>query len=349
MITFTEKTNSAHSHSLDKTKRNILLIGKAETKNKAKIILNPMTIENAEHLYGLSSDLTNAYRTSFNIANDAVIYTINCPLYTDFIEIMDTVTQYNFDFIVPLDIYFRDSFYNPSLDKQVSFTGYILEKLRASNSDTVLVMTDYNSSLYDDMDMYMAEMNTIFEIFESEYNSTINNCGNNLIFVLNNFTEDTPSNAILAASLSAFSFDKYPANLKFKTYFDIDYSDVKNKSMCFYKYHPSTQDCSIEQLYNCRYTNDIYKKVLIDILIKHVVKQLDLHEYNGSLYNPYIHIKIENKVKKIMDELSENCIVDYKINSISFNKTGVGVGTIMINLSITPHSILEKLNIVMEL
>ena len=97
-----------------------------------------------------------------------------------------------------------------------------------------------------------------------------------------------------------------------------------------------------------RAKEDIYKEVLIDILIKHVVKQLDLSEFNGVLFNPYVKVKIDTKITRIMQEMKGSVFSDYRVNNISFVKTSIGVGTMIIDLSITPYSLLKTINVILE-
>lgn len=333
--------------TLDHSKKNILLIGKGTKNEKAKIILNPMNINNAKNIYG-ESQLYEAYKSAREITNENNIYTVNCPVFTDFIEIIDSLVQYNFDFIVPIDIYLRDTFINPVTDKVTYFCAYYLERLGITGNQTTLIMTDRASYIYDDIDVYLNDMNEVVSIFKNKNTEIISQYGNNLVFVLNNLTNNTFSHVILAASLSVHNFTEYPVNISNNTYFDIDYSDIDNDSICFYKYHPISRFSSVEQLFNFRRVNDIYKKVLIDILVKHVVKQLDLSEFNGCLYNPYVKVQIDNKVNKLMSEMKKDVFKDYNIKNIVFRKTGIGVGNIIIDLSIVPFSLLENINIVLE-
>lgn len=346
MINYTTTARNKSSR-INREKRNILLIGHGTKNEKAKVIINPINIENAKKIYG-NSELYSAYKYAREITNDDNIYTVNCPLHTDFIEIIDSLVHYNFDFIVPLNIYLQDTFVNPITNKVVSFCSYYLERLGKTDNQTTLVMTDRPSYLYDDIDMYINDMNKIVENFKNKNSELLNVYGNNLIFILNNLIDNEYSNVILAASLSVCDFSEYPENISYKTYFDIDYSDIDNRAICFYKYHPISNYSSIEQLLNFRSLDDIYKKVLIDILVKYVVKQLDLSEFNGTLYNPYVKVRIDTKVSKIMSGMKNKVFQDFKIKSIAFEKVDIGVGNIIIDVSITPFSLLEKINILLE-
>ena len=346
MINYTTTIRN-RSNNINRSKRNILLIGHGTKNEKAKIIINPINIENAKSIYG-NSELYSAYKYAKEITNDDNIYTVNCPLHTDFIEIIDSLVHYNFDFIVPLNIYLQDTFVNPITNKITYFSSYYLERLGKTGNQTTLIMTDRPSYLYDDIDIYLRDMNKIIEDYKNKNSELLNVYGNNLIFILNNLIDNEYSNVLLAASLSACDFTEYPTNIRYKTYFDIDYSDATNKVMCFYKYHPISNYSSIEQLLNFRPVDDVYKKILIDILVKHVVKQLDLSEFNGTLYNPYIKVRIDTKVNKIMSNMKNIVFQDYKIKSIAFEKVDIGVGNIIIDISIVPFSLLEKINILLE-
>ena len=125
MITYTTKLNETSNYSLNKDKKNILIIGQAKSASKNKMILNPLKEETAKSLYG-DCDLYNAYCLAKSITNDSNIYTANCQLTTDFIELIDDLIYYNFDYIVPLDIYFRDTFVNPVTDRRTYFSSYYL-------------------------------------------------------------------------------------------------------------------------------------------------------------------------------------------------------------------------------
>lgn len=348
MINYAVNSDTAKSYTIDRSKRNILIIGKGSTPNKNKIIMNPMTIKTAKQLYGENSDLFKAYKTAKEITGVNNIYTVNCQLYTDFIGLIDNLIHYDFDFIVPLDIYLRDTFINPITSKTTNFFAYYLERLGMTQNKTTLVMTDYASNLYESIDAYIKDMDRMYNTIYSNNSEILNRYGNNLVFVLNNLLDNKFAHVILAASLSVCGFDSYPNNINIPTYYDIDFMDISNKSFCFYKHHSVANTTSIEQLNNMSLVDNIYKRVLIDILIKHVVRKLDFSEFSGVLFNPYVKVQIDTKVKKIMDELNRYAFVSYTIKSISFVKTGIGVGTIMIDLSIVPFSTLETINICME-
>ena len=347
MINYTTVSNSAKHYKIDKSKRNILLIGKGSTSNKNKIILNPVSDGTAYSIYG-DCDLYKAFKIAREITDDSNIYTVNCQLFTDFIEIIDSLIHYNFDFIVPVDVYIRDTFIHPISNKSINFFAYYLERLGITENRTTLIMTDRESHLYESIDHYLVDMDKLYKQVYRNNMEILNKYGNNLVFVLNNLADNKFSHVILAASLSVCNFDEYPKDIVIPTYYDIDYADIRNKSFCFYKHHTAAGTTSVEQLNNMNPVDDVNKKILIDLLVKHVVNKLDFTEFSGVLYNPYIKVQIENKAKRIMQELKRYAFIDYKIKSIQFVKTDIGVGRVLIDVAIVPYSILETINIFME-
>ena len=229
-----------------------------------------------------------------------------------------------------------------------NFFAYYLERLGITENSSTLIATDYASDLYETIDKYLYDMNKVYDGFLTNSSDILSSYGNNLIFVLNNLEGNKYPHVITAATLSICGFNEYPKDIKIPTHFDIDYSDMPNKSFCFHKHHSVAGTTSIEQLNNMSLVNNVYKKVLIDILVKHIVSKLDFSEFSGSLFNPYIKVQIDTKAKRIMKELSKYAFVDYKIKNISFIKTGIGVGRIAIDVAVVPYSTVEVINIFME-
>ena len=110
--------------------------------------------------YNVYDNDVNLY---YDITKDINIYTVNCLLYTDVIEIIDDLIHYNFDFIVPLDIYLRDTFINPVTNQITYFIAYYLERLGITNNKTIIIATERKSDLYNDIDAYLLDMKKIYD------------------------------------------------------------------------------------------------------------------------------------------------------------------------------------------
>lgn len=340
-------SKSNKRHSIDTSKKNILIIGSANNNNLAKTIINPLDIKNAKNIYGDNNPLFEAYKVAYEITNDSNIYTVNCPMSTDFIEIIDTIINYNFNYIVPIDIYLEDTFINPINDKTTYFCNYYIERLGIIENLATLIMTDRPSYLYNSIDEYLLATRKSFRKYRDASMHILKNYGSNMIFVLNNLYESSYSNVLLAAILSINTFTKYPNSVPYKTHFDIDGFDINNVNLAYFKYCENTNSCTIENLKNLRVEDDIYKWVLIDEAIKYVIRQLNLDEYRGKLYSPYVELQINTRIKKIMEDMKGVVFKQYKIESIQFVKTAPAVGYISIKVSFVPFGTLEKINIVM--
>lgn len=332
---------------LDPNKNNILIIGSSNNNNQSKVILNPANIETARQLYGEDNDLFRAFKLAYEVTKDSNIYTVNCPMSTDFIEIIDSIVNYNFNYIVPIDIFLEDTFINPINEKKTYFYNYYIERLGAVNNLATLIMTDRPSYLYESIDDYISATNKMFREYNNSSLHILEKYGSNMIFVLNNLSESYYSNVLLAATLSINKFTKYPNSVSFKTHFDIDGLDITNVNFSYYKYCENTNSCTIENLKNLRTVDDIYKWVLIDEAIKYVIRNLNLDEYKGKLYSPYVKLQINTKIQKILDSMKDVVFKQYTVESIQFIKTAPAVGYINIIVSIVPFGSLEKINIVM--
>jgi hypothetical protein len=347
MSTYRIDDTNKQKHSLDREKKNILIIGHSNNNNQSKVILNPLNVETARQLYGDNNPLFDAYRLAYETTLDSNVYTVNCPLTTDFIEIIDTIIHYDFNYIVPINIYIDDTFINPVNDKKTYFCNYYIERLGTVENLATLIMTDRPSYLYESIDKYLLSTKKMFRTYQEESAHILERYGSNIIFTLNNLDDLYYSNVLIAAILSTNTFTKYPDSVPFRTHFDIDSFDLNNNNLTYFKYCENTDSCTIENLKNLRMADDIYKWVMVDETIKYVIKHLDLEEFRGKLYSPYVKLQINTKIKKLMEGMKGIVFKQYFIETIQFVKTAPAVGYINIKVSIVPFGTLEKINIVM--
>jgi hypothetical protein len=208
-------------------------------------------------------------------------------------------------------------------------------------------MTDRPSHLYGSIDDYILKTKKMFKTFSDESAYILEQYGSNMIFTLNNLQGIEYSNVLLAAILSINKFTEYPNSVPYKTHFDIDSFDLNNINFTYFKYCESTNSCTIENLKNLRVVDDIYKWVPVNETIKYVIKALNLDEYRGRLYSPYVKLQINTKINKLMENMKGVVYKQYFIESIQFVKTAPAVGYISIKISIVPFGTLERINIVM--
>lgn len=336
------------SYSINNTNNSILIAGPAKNDFCSKEILQPKNKNEAYELYG-SSDLYYAYCLLYDL-NISSIHTVNCYNYSDYILIVDKLIHYNFNYFVPLTIFFRDKFYNKTLDKDIYYSLYVIEQLSKANSLTTVLMTDKHASLYEDFDHYIKEMSDI----EYEFNSYCSNLslietsGNSLNFIYNNLIDIAYSNVMLAGLYITRDYAKYLNSLTgYNVVFDISNIDMFGLRAMYFKYNYYKNNITVENIWNFRKQSDIYSNALIDDVIKKVIKSINLDKYKGSLYNQYIAIQIESEIKKILENLRGKLFKNYKINKISFKRTEASAGYIIVDYSIVPYGTVEELNILM--
>lgn len=330
--------------------KKILIAGKASSSLKAREILNPLDKEEALSLYG-EGDLYKAYCMLYDL-NVPNIYTVNCFADSDYIRLLDKLIQYDFDYFVPLNIYLSDTFYNPIANKNEYYVSYFLSRLDSVDSLTTVIMTERHASLYEDFDQFMLSMINIENDFVNSYSfnkySLLNKYGNNLNFVYNTLENIPFANVVLGALYCNRNYAQYFNSLNdMELVHHIDNSDVVGLRAMYFKYNSFKDDVTIENTFNFRQTDDIYSNALIDDTIKRVIKEVDLSEYKGRLYNPYLEMQIEMDVKKRLDNLKGRLFKDYNIESISFKKVDRTSGYIVVNYTIKPYGTLEDINIIM--
>lgn len=330
--------------------KKILLAGKASSSLKAREILSPSNKEEALSLYG-EADLYEAYCLLYDLGISN-IYTVNCFADSDYIRLMDKLIHYDFDYFVPINLYLSDKFYNPIVNDNQYYASYFLNQLDTVNSLTTVLMTERHASLYEDFDQFSISMLTIENDFINSYSLTksslLDKYGNNLNFVYNTLENIPFANVVLGALYCTRNYAEYFNSLKnVSVVLDLDSNDLAGSRAMYFKYNSYKDDITIENTFNFRKTNDIYSNALIDDVIKRVIKEVDLSEYKGKLYNPYIAMQIEMDTKRKLNNLKGKLFKNFNIEKISFKKVDKTSGYIVVDYSIKPYGTLEDINIVM--
>lgn len=335
---------------LNNPSRKILLMGPGSTSNKAREIILPSSKEEVLSTYGYS-DLYDAYVLLQELNMDNV-YICNCFANSDYIRLMDRIIHYDFDFLIPIGIYFRDTFYNPIDDEDQYYIEYMIKQLAAVNSLTTILMTEKHASLYEDFDHYVIEMNNIETEFMNKYNYNSSQFlelyGNNFIFVYNNLKDIPYANIVLASLFyNRIASNYFPSLQMHEAVFDLDNIDMIGLRAMYFKNNFYTKDVTVENPFNFKKTQDIYSNVLIDDVIKRTIKSINLDSYKGKLYNQYTALQIESSINKCLKGLKGILYKEYTINKIGFKKTDITAGCIVIDFSIVPYGTLETINVIM--
>lgn len=331
--------------------KSMIILGKADSDKRSGEIINPKTIEEFVSIYDSTSDLFDAFRQAFNMGVRNM-FVVNCYYDSDFLTITDELIHYDFTYIVPINLFLSDKFYDPIQNEQRYYADFFIEMLGTVDNLSTVVMTERNAALYNDMDSYLLQMSNVTNSYMNhitEYRKPdmLNKYGNNLIFTLNNIDGIEHANVILASQLCLSQIGTYPAMIDSNTVFDIDSIDLINYDMAYYKYNDLDSYTSIDNLVNMRKREDIYKNVLIDEVIKEVIRQMNLDEFKGKLYNYYTKLQINTRVDTIFSTLKGRIFKEYEIKNIGFIKTSETAGYIYVEASIIPYGTLEVINIAM--
>lgn len=329
------------TRNISDTKDAMLIIGKGESEFKNKDILKANSIEEVEYIYGIDSELTNAFKEALEVgATD--IYLCNCYKFTDYIDVADIISKKEFAYITPL-YNFSETFVTDS-----NKTMYLCEYYSNILSDrlTQLIITDQHASLYEDLNHFIKSMNKITMTFKDEASSKLIN-GENLCFILNGLEKFKYANVALAGILMNSDLKYYPNKDIGQVVFDVNNYDVYGLESAYFAYDDLAKT-TIENFLNFREKNGPEKFVPINLIKQKILRTLDFSDYSGKLFTPYIRISLENKFTSLMTQFVGTLIESYKLQDIVFIANEDRTLTIYILLSIKPFNSIEEINLSLE-
>lgn len=331
--------------------KSILLLGKAATNTKAGEIIKPKSVDDFIQIFDNNSDLYDAYQQSYSLGVRN-LFVVNCFNDSDYLRIFDQLIHYNFTYIVPINLFLSDMFYDPLIGEKRYYADFFIQTLFSVESLTTIIMTERHANLYADIDDFIYSMSDMVTNYRDHYSENrkpilLNECGNNLIFTLNNLEDIEHANIILASQLCLSHISEYPTGIFKNVTFDIDSIDMVNTDMSYYKYNDLSGVTNIDNLVNMRYSKDIYKNVLIDEVIKEIVRQMNLDEFKGKFYNIYVKMQIESRINFICNKLKGSIYKDYEVKNVGFINLDETSGYIYVELSIIPYGTLESVSIVL--
>jgi len=342
VITLTHNASNSLYTNVNRHK-NILIIGKAATDYKLNQISYQSSESAVKSLYG-ASQLTDAFVLAKSMGVPD-IFLANIQTQTDYIELIDVIKQYDFTYIVPLGIKFYDSFFNPVLNRLMTYAEFYLENIGNINNALIL-MTDNHASLYENIDAFLGDMSEKIDRFKHVAQKALLN-GRNLCMVANNLQNYEYANLVLACALCTAEYSKYPEADFGPAIFDIDDFDVENLELVYFKNNVLT-DTTVENLKNFRTESDQAKLINIDRVIKFIERELDFSEFRGKIFTDYIKLKIYNKLNEFLKSIVGVAILDYEIKSVEFVVTSPGAGSILNTFSILPINSIEEFDITIE-
>lgn len=333
--------NNKFNQVISDTKDALLIIGKGESEYRNKDILKANSIEEVEYVFGIDSELTNAYKEALKVGIDN-IYLCNCYKFTDYIDIGEILNKRDFAYITPL-CNFSETFITDS-----NTTMYLCEYYSNILSErlTQLIFTDQHASLYEDINHFIKSMNKITSTFKNENSSKLIN-GENLCFILNGLKEFKYANVALASILMQNDLKYYPKKDIGEVVFDINNYDIYGLESAYFAYDELAKT-TIENFMNFREKNGPEKFVPVNLIKQKILRSLDFSDYSGKLFTPYMRISLENKVNSLMTQFVGTLIENYKIQDIVFIANEDKTITVYVLLTIKPFNSIEDINISLE-
>lgn len=330
---------------LDYTQETILVIGKGATNYKVNTINKITSLSEAEK-YGEESELYEAYEDAvyFNATNG--LYMINMLYDTDYQNIIHSITQSDFTYIVPLNIKLSDVIYLEESNKRYFVAEYLLSAIKDSNLSTI-IMTDNHAHYYEHIDHFINDMESKIQSFKNA-SIAINNYGRNLCFVANNLNDYKYANLIAAYMLKASPYKDYPLQDCGDAVFDIDTHDVREKELAFFKYNIK-RSATIDNFNNFSIADDQDKIVTINRTIKYIQRYLDLSDFCGKFYNAYIKSMVIERLNDLLTNILNVAIRNYNIVSCEFAKNTQTKTVVILNtIDIMPINSIEKYRLLVE-
>lgn len=343
MITISHRSKAQTPQRNVNRHKTLLIMGAGNTSYRLNEIAYFDSQTAVENLYG-TSELTDAFIAAKKIGAPHV-FLANIQYDTDYIDMVDIIKQHDFTYIAPIGIKFSDTFYNPLLQRTMTYTELYTEQIGES-SNALLMMTDNQASLYEDVDAFLKDMFVKITSFKNIAQKAIL-YGRNVCLVGNNLVDHRYANLTLAAAMCVTPLGEYPSFNFGKAVFDIDDFDVGSNELIYFK-NNILVPTSVENLKNFRKEQDAAKIVNIDKVIKFIDRELDFTSYQGKMFTDYVKLKLYNSLKEFFEGNRNVSIRDYKIQSIEFVKTSAGAGRIVIRITIVPINSLEGFDIAME-
>lgn len=321
----------------------ILILGKGATNYKNGQITKVDSSELAKYYYG-DSELTYAFNEAFNIGADN-IFLCNCYIFTDYINVLDTIVKGEYDFICPL-FNFSETYRNKQLKQ------YYLAELYSTllgNMNTTIIFTDKKASLFESIEDYITYTKDNIFMFKQATNGRLE-YAENICFVANNLTAFKYANVALASVFAISELNKYPQcpDLGDVDY-DLAYTDFYN-DVCYFAFNERTRT-SVEHLMTFNKKQCPEKYIPIRLIIQKINKVLTYEQFAGRLFTKYTEIELQNYISDNMNSLIDVVIKSWRLKDYYFirSKNEKGVLTGYVELAILPFNSIEEILITMEI
>lgn len=317
----------------------ILLVGLGSNKFKLNEIVETTDLNYIKNNFGSDSCFYKASSVAKRFGQDHDLYILNLDTWEDIKDQEDILLDLNFDYIVPLDLYIDDAYYDRYYQKKLTYSQLIL--LLLHKTITTMILTGPHANNYETLDAYLeAESDRISNV-EYRYDNLRKN---GMIYVANMLSNYDYANVILASILANTEYGQYPeSSLLINPVFDIDYRDISNR-IVYFKDNYLT-GVTIENLVNFDSDYTIRLVPVYKIIKYFYFHKADLDKYIGLAYTEYRKLKIQEELFKFLDSLVDWIIYKYELISITVVSNEYGSVDIMLRYNIWPKFTTEKYTI----
>lgn len=322
----------------------VLIVGTGATNKYLYEVVQPEYQREAFEVFGASS-LTEAYNEFVDgMHNISDIYLLNIETKYDYTKIGKIVAEYDFSYIVPVDVLLSDSYFDPNKNGKRTYYLQDMIELSGEENNSVFIVTDKSASLYQTIDLFLKDMIEVQNSFKNIVNN--NFCRENVMFVANNLSGTEYANVILARMITNSRINEYPkSDIKIDSYgtvYDMDYTDSIG-SMIYFRSH-ADGSITAENLLNFAPDNIPTKIFTIYRICLYIAKELDFSDYIGSYYTAYKKQQIENIVTNYLSSITGSLITEFKINQVYAEENPYHPGTVNVILkySIKPIVCAER-------
>lgn len=321
--------------------KSFLLVGIGARKKYYMEIVRPESSEEAHDAFG-ECDLTDSFDILFDGHEDADIFVMNVGSLHDFLDASMLLQNYNFSYVVPVDIGISSSFADPLVEtqQQTYYLQYFIRKSRLSD-DTVVLATDNHASLYEDIDAFLDDMNEKLQGFKA--NTGTNDIRKNIVFVMNNVAGVPYANVVLARMILNSEANEYPyEDRNRRAVFDIDTTD-KISDMAYFKSH-ADGSFTVENLLNLYPLESPLKIFTAWRICCYVGRNLSFEDFVGSAYTMYKKQQIASEVESYLGKIVGDLITAYKIDDVYAEEDFLHPGTVnvVVKYSIKPVGSSER-------
>lgn len=289
----------------------VLLAGFAKSNRHLYDIVQPEYFEEVREEFG-DCELTKAFE--YLCSDDmSDVFLMNVENLHGYMKAAQLIREYDFAYVVPLDLMLSDSFYDPTQNGRKTYYAQYLAQQKAQNIHSLYLINDAHASLYEDIDAFLEDMKQKRNSFKN--NLLSNSPYDDIIFVANNIESLEWSNVELAKMIRNTTPSIYPRSSDNPTaVFDIDFTDSVG-DMAYFKYHMDGT-LTVENLLTLYPYEEPLKVFTIYRICLYIGRELDFSEHIGVKYTPYRKKMAQQIVEEYLTSIKGKLITDYEIASV---------------------------------